>query len=136
MPPAQSGVEVCSGHPNLVPCRICTGFILRDELVRCLPEETHHSFAEISEWARGEKVRRDDLRVAYQAEMMALLKGKGSEEKAPATKKAGKKSPVSKKPAARGALAVVMKKPASRCDTRKPSEQRAGRPVKNTTRTA
>ena len=73
MPPAQSGVEVCSGHHNLVPCRICTGFIHRDELVRCLPEETHHSFAEISEWARGEKVRRDDLRVAYQAEMMALL---------------------------------------------------------------
>ena len=58
--------KVCEsilGHAELVPCRICTGFIPRSQLEPGLtPEETHHDMEVLKRFYQAERERRQQLR--------------------------------------------------------------------------
>ena len=64
-----------SGHPELVPCRICTAFVSRSQLEGGkLPEETHHDAETLRVFFAGEQKRREDRKDEWKREIKQLRK--------------------------------------------------------------
>ena len=66
-------VKRVSGHIDLVPCRLCTAYVPREQLMPgLLPEETHHSEEDLRGFHLAEKERRDERKKMVMEEIEAL----------------------------------------------------------------
>ena len=106
-------VRKVSGHVDLVPCRLCTAYVPREQLTPgLLPEETHHSGEDLLGFHLAEKARRDERKKLILEEIKALRKAEISTDMFGVKPTAG----IHKKPAAaiwkRPAMAIA-KKPAA-----------------------
>ena len=122
MPKIISVCEAVTGHVDLVPCRLCTGFVSRSQLeLGLLPEETHHSAEELCDFFAAEKQRREDLKKELTDELQALRKETLSAGAWVYPDGEDTLSSTRKKPAAatRRTGKTVMKRPAARADKRK-----------------
>ena len=102
-----------SGHPDLVPCRICTALVPRSCLGGALPEETHHDADTLREFFNDEKRRRDDIAEQVNKELQAWRNGSAARS---SKVKKNARANVKKKPAAAAVQQMgnkLRKKPAA-----------------------
>ena len=117
--------KVCEsilGHAELVPCRICTGFIPRSQLEPGLtPEETHHDMEVLKRFYQAERERRQQLRKSVEEDLKKWRIAQTAEInrrsclKRPAAATGGRSS---KKKIGRQQRRVVQKKPAAAATAR------------------
>ena len=122
MPKIISICEAVTGHVDLVPCRLCTGFVSRSQLeLGLLPEETHHSAEELCDFYSAEKQRRDDMKRELSIELQALRKAATLAGASYHQDRGDTAKSIRKKPAAatRRTYKSVMKRPAARAGKNK-----------------
>ena len=116
MPRVISVCEAVTGHVDLVPCRLCTGYVPRSQLEGgLLPEETHHDAETLLNFFAQEKQRRDDIQRELTRELQDLRKEATAAGAWAANLGTTKKRRIQKKPAAadKNRKRNVMKKPAA-----------------------
>ena len=110
-----------SGHVDLVPCRLCTAYVPREQLAGgLLPEETHHDADDLRDFHMQERKRRDDHRKRIMKEISELRKAEYSPTNYVYSGGAVRKVQARKKPAA----ATTRKKPAAATTRKKPAAAR------------